>query len=105
MRALVYDGTLRVGDVPTPVPGEDEALVRVLAAGICGTDRELLSGYRGFRGIPGHEFVGVVEACSTPSWIGARVVAEINVPCRTCSLCRERLRRHCERRWTAARRR
>jgi len=48
-------------DRPRPVPAAGEALVRVLLAGICGTDLELLRGYHGFRGVPGHEFVGIVE--------------------------------------------
>jgi threonine dehydrogenase-like Zn-dependent dehydrogenase len=63
---------------PEATPGD--AIVRVLRAGICGTDLELLGGYAGFRGIPGHEFVGVVE-CGPPGWLGARVVSEINVTC------------------------
>ena len=51
----VRDDLLR----PTAAPGE--ALVRVLLAGICNTDIELTRGYYPFTGIPGHEFVGVVE--------------------------------------------
>ncbi len=61
--------------------------MEVLRAGICGTDLHLLGGYAGFRGIPGHEFVGVVE--------GRRVVAEINCPCKLCPLCRSGLGNHC----------
>ena len=61
MRALMLeDGRIQLADVPTPDrPGE--CLVRVKVAGICGTDLELVKGYAGFSGIPGHEFVGVVE--------------------------------------------
>ena len=49
-------------DLAAPERDATEALVRVLCGGICGTDLELLRGYRPFSGIPGHEFVGVVEA-------------------------------------------
>ncbi|HNR36662.1 MAG TPA: alcohol dehydrogenase catalytic domain-containing protein, partial [Candidatus Hydrogenedentes bacterium] len=66
MRALVFDGELRVTELPIPRPGEGEALIRVLTAGICNTDLEILRGYMGFRGVPGHEFVGVVEQCANP---------------------------------------
>jgi len=64
MRALVYDGQLRlVEDYQRPVPSPREALVRVKLAGICNTDLEIVRGYMGFRGVLGHEFVGVVEKC------------------------------------------
>ena len=89
MLALVLDPEPKLGDVPDPVPGEGEALVRVHRAGICGTDLELLAGYKDFRGIPGHEMVGVVEEAQDPSWVGTRVVPEINLACGECNLCRE----------------
>jgi threonine dehydrogenase-like Zn-dependent dehydrogenase len=92
------DKTLRVReDVAVPeVPGE--AVVRVLRSGICNTDLELLRGYYPFAGIPGHEFVGVVESAPTAGWIGRRVVGEINAACGDCRACRERRPTHCERR-------
>ncbi len=69
MQALVYDGqTLQVrDDYPRPVPPPGEALVRVRLAGICNTDLEIVRGYMGFRGVLGHEFVGVVEECAVRS--------------------------------------
>jgi threonine dehydrogenase-like Zn-dependent dehydrogenase len=85
-------------DVPDPVPGEGEALVRVLMAGICGTDLELMAGYKQFRGVPGHEMVGIVEEAPDPDWVGARVVPEINLACGECALCRKGHRKHCEHR-------
>lgn len=99
MRALLVDGPNRIAarDVPfTPMAGE--CTVRVLMAGICGTDLQLLEGYAEFGGIPGHEFVGVVERVSdlreTP-WIGKRVVGEINIGCGACPTCRAGVKEHC----------
>jgi alcohol dehydrogenase len=66
--------------------------------GICNTDLELQRGYYGFRGRPGHEFVGEVVAADEERWIGQRVVGEINLPCGRCDWCRRGLGRHCPRR-------
>jgi threonine dehydrogenase-like Zn-dependent dehydrogenase len=67
-------------DVLIPVPAMDEALIRVLLAGVCSTDLELLRGYYPFSGIPGHEFVGlVISSPSDSTWVGKRVVGEINM--------------------------
>jgi threonine dehydrogenase-like Zn-dependent dehydrogenase len=99
MLALVYDGQLRVErEVPRPVARPGEALVRVRVAGICNTDLEILRGYKGFRGVPGHEFVGEVCECSDAAWVGRRVCGEINVACGSCRLCEMGLPAHCLRR-------
>jgi threonine dehydrogenase-like Zn-dependent dehydrogenase len=86
------------------------ALVKVRLAGICNTDVEILRGYHGFRGTPGHEFVGeVAETAGVPAaekhaWIGRRVVGEINISCSSyglrpvCDFCRRGLKTHCARR-------
>ena len=97
MRALRFDGTRLhlVSDVPDPVAGPDEALVRIHLAGICRTDLEICRGYLGFRGIPGHEWVGEVVAAPDAALRGARVVGEINFGCGTCDRCRGSLARHC----------
>jgi len=95
MRAVVYDGGVRLADVPEPRPAHGEALVRVLTAGICRTDLEILKGYMGFKGVPGHEFVGIVEACSNPHLEGKRVVGEINCVCHRCRYCRLEMPQHC----------
>jgi 2-desacetyl-2-hydroxyethyl bacteriochlorophyllide A dehydrogenase len=88
-------------DLPVPVPLEGEALIRVRLAGVCSTDLELLRGYYPFTGIPGHEFVGeVISSPSDASWVGKRVVGEINISCGNCAMCRSGLLRHCERRRT-----
>jgi threonine dehydrogenase-like Zn-dependent dehydrogenase len=74
------------------------ALIRLLCGGICNTDLELQRGYYGFRGTPGHEFVGEVIAADDSNWIGQRVVGEINLACGACQWCRRGLGRHCPRR-------
>jgi threonine dehydrogenase-like Zn-dependent dehydrogenase len=86
MKALWLENQrLSIRDIPTPAPARDEALVRVLFAGICNTDIELTRGYYPYSGVPGHEFVGEVD--------GQRVVGEINAECSECAD-----RRHCEHR-------
>src|SRR5688572_6769672 len=95
MKALRIDGgELRVAEVALPA-ADGEAVVRVIKSGICGTDLELVKGYSGFRGTPGHEFVGVVETADRDELIGKRVVGEINAGCGRCDLCRAGDPRHC----------
>jgi alcohol dehydrogenase len=101
MKALVFDKQLRLENdraIPAVPPGW--ALIRVSLAGICRTDIEICRGYMGFSGIPGHEFVGTVEQCDDASWVGARVVGEINAACGTCEVCAAGLGRHCPNRRT-----
>jgi threonine dehydrogenase-like Zn-dependent dehydrogenase len=101
LRALILDSPrpLRLGDRTKP-SAASECVVRVTAAGICGTDLELLRGYAGFSGVPGHEFVGVVETAppADAGWIGRRVTGEITVGCGRCAGCRAAGRGHCDRR-------
>ena len=93
MKALVLDHDVEFRTAhPVPTPGPDEVLVRVLRAGICETDLQLVRGYMGFRGILGHEFVGVAEA---GPFAGQRVVGEINCACHRCEICRRGLQTHC----------
>jgi alcohol dehydrogenase len=87
-----------VKNVPKPRRPEQFALIRLLCAGICNTDLELQRGYYGFRGTPGHEFVGEVVEADTAGLVGRRVVGEINLACRKCEWCRKGLGRHCPRR-------
>ena len=100
MQALVIEprGSIALQDVQTPGLSSGDCLVRVRAAGICGTDLQLLQGYADFRGIPGHEFSGIVESVASSadaSWIGKRVVGEINIGCGTCEWCASGVREHC----------
>src|SRR5947209_15732485 len=98
MRALVYRETGLVLDnhYPQPELMNGEALIRVLLAGICNTDLEITRGYLGFRGVLGHEFVGIVEDIygdvaqqQYGHLKGKRVVGEINAACHRpdCAYC------------------
>jgi threonine dehydrogenase-like Zn-dependent dehydrogenase len=101
MHALwLEDRTLRLrDDVDRPAPPAGEALVRVRMTGVCNTDLELVRGYYPYTGVPGHEFVGVVEeAPGAPEWTGRRVVGEINAVCGACATCQAGRPTHCERR-------
>jgi len=99
MRALVVDGPGRaaVTDVPDPVPGPGEVLVSVAAAGICGSDLELLDGrrpaaYVRYPVVPGHEWAGRVEAAGPgvrDLGPGDPVVAEGLRSCGVCERCAE----------------
>ncbi len=102
MKAIVWNGMLNlVDDYPRPVPKDGEALIRVTMAGICNTDLEITKGYMGFRGVLGHEFVGVVEGASRDcGWTGKRVVGDINCSCGVCSYCTAGMRTHCPSRTT-----
>src|SRR5678809_1489398 len=76
----------------SPKPAPAAALVPGNCAGICETDLQLIKGYMGFRGVLGHEFVGVAESGPLA---GRRVVGEINCACWTCETCRMGLPTHC----------
>ncbi len=99
MRGLwLENGVIRLrDDLDLPKPPDGEALLRVLRAGVCSTDLELVRGYYPFTGILGHEFVGVVEQ-GGGELAGRRVVGEINAVCGSCRECRAGRRSHCRRR-------
>jgi L-iditol 2-dehydrogenase len=94
MRALVLDepGRLSLRDVPVPVPGEGEILVRVVAATTCGTD--LKAFVRGHPQIPmpgvlGHEYSGVVHAVGEGArfGVGEAIMGVHSAPCGRCRWC------------------
>jgi threonine dehydrogenase-like Zn-dependent dehydrogenase len=111
MRALTVGerGLAYVADHPEPAPMEGEARVRVLLAGICNTDLEIVRGYLRFHGVLGHEFVGIVEEVygtvahdRYARLIGRRVVGEINAACgrHECPMCSVGMQTHCPSRTT-----
>jgi threonine dehydrogenase-like Zn-dependent dehydrogenase len=107
---VVRGKKLRMARKPIPKLRPGWALVRVRLAGICNTDLEILRGYHGFHGTPGHEFVGEVAEVAGVShaakkrWVGKRVAGEINVGCvaygfrPVCEFCKRGLKTHCARR-------
>jgi threonine dehydrogenase-like Zn-dependent dehydrogenase len=99
MKGLYFDGKLKFSDdLPKPAPEKGEALVKVVKSGICRTDIEIAAGYMGFNGIPGHEFVGIIEDAPDKNRIGDRVVGEINCGCNDCAECRQDSQNHCRNR-------
>jgi L-iditol 2-dehydrogenase len=107
MLAAVLDDVreMPVREVPKPEPQEGEALIRVMACGICMTD---YSAYLGRRrdwdkgSIQGHEFAGIIEglgrrAASTIDWKeGDEVVVSPVVHCGKCRNCRLNMQHYCE---------
>ncbi len=101
MKALIFDNRLYFSNTyPVPLLKENQALIKIRMAGICATDMEILKGYRGFKGVPGHEFVGIVEKIKgeKQTLLGRRVAGEINCVCGKCGYCRKGLKNHCSRR-------
>jgi len=101
MQALVLHavGDLRCERVPRPIPANGEALVRVAAVGVCGSDlpRIYEHGTHRFPLIPGHEIAGVVEevagaALRSP---GERVTVKPLIPCGRCAYCEIGSFAHC----------
>jgi alcohol dehydrogenase len=88
-----------------PVVGDDDALVKVEACGLCGTDHEEYTGALagGFAFVPGHETVGIIEAIgprAAQRWevgAGDRVAVEVFQSCRSCPACLAGEYRRCER--------
>ncbi len=79
-----------------PIVCENEALIKVKMAGICGTDHGIAKGYiPNYKGVLGHEFIGDVTDCCIPMWVGRRVTAEINIGCGHCEFCKAGLQKHC----------
>lgn len=96
MRAIVYEGPGKVvvKDVAKPRVGPRDLLIRVMAAGICGSDLEMARGNRPDvipPRIPGHELAGDVDEVGsnvTKFQVGERVVVEPILSCGECKNCR-----------------
>lgn len=94
MRAtrLISTGNVQTIDADTPTCGDADIIIKVEAAGICGTDRHL---YKGefpsvANTILGHEFSGIVtDAGNSGLEIGTRVTCDPNTWCGACDQCRK----------------
>jgi 2-desacetyl-2-hydroxyethyl bacteriochlorophyllide A dehydrogenase len=102
VKAAILHGPrdLRVESTREPRPEPGEVLVRIVAAGLCGTDYEIWSGDRpvAYPRVMGHELVGRVETVAsdvTRVRPGDSVVVEPNYSCAECPLCREGNRNLC----------
>lgn len=97
MQAAVYHGPrdLRVEEVPEPAIGPGEVKLKVLRAGICGTDLRIYDGGHrkypaGTVRIPGHEVVGEIAEIGAEVRgysVGQRVFVAPNVGCGHCREC------------------
>ena len=98
MKGIFFDGKRAVyrEDLPEPEPSREHSLIRILRANVCNTDKEILKGYRpDFKGVMGHEFVGIVEKSDEKNLIGKMVVGELNEGCGHCLYCQSGREKHC----------
>jgi alcohol dehydrogenase len=102
MKAAVFNGkTLKVKEVPKPIPNDSQALIKIKSTGICGTDIAIVDGNLPTPTplIPGHEFSGIVEEVGKnieSDWLGKRVTSEINANIDfNCFYCRRKLYTQC----------
>lgn len=94
MKALNLHGVnnLIYEDVPAPVPGEGEVLLKIRACGICSSDedRVLHTGTYHFPTIPGHEFAGQIVQTGEgvdKKYLGRKASVFPLLPCRKCTAC------------------
>jgi propanol-preferring alcohol dehydrogenase len=104
MRAMVLDAPaqpLREGDLPDPVPGPGQVLVRVRACGVCRTDLHVVDGDLAHPKLPlalGHQIVGDVVRSDGAFESGARVgVPWLGWTCGECRYCRAGAENLCDR--------
>jgi alcohol dehydrogenase len=102
MRALIFDGTAARLDksYPAPKAGAGEAVIRLARGAVSALDLEISRGLLGFKGVLGHQFVGVVESVNAPApreggLSGKRVVGSIVTACGKCDMCQAGLSGHC----------
>ncbi|HVV14136.1 zinc-dependent alcohol dehydrogenase family protein [Amycolatopsis sp.] len=97
MRAAIIDqpGSIRVGEVPDPAPGERQVVIKVGACGICGTDLHIADGHfppTPYPIVPGHEFAGEIVELGPDvpgGWqVGDRVAVDPSLFCGYCDPCR-----------------
>ncbi len=106
MKAAVFYGKhdLRIEEIPTPTPKDNEVLLKVEACGICGTDIHIFEGDEGCAPTPagtvlGHEFSGVVTEVGKnvkSVKVGDHVCVDPNKLCNECYYCKSGLGHFCE---------
>jgi len=103
MKAFVITNPnqFEIREVPKPQPKDREVLVKVHAAGFCGTDIHTYKGEHPtiYPIIPGHEFSGVVESIGASVHAfqpGDGVIADPNIFCENCYYCKRNKQIHCE---------
>ena len=94
-------GDVRLEDVEIPKPGAGEVLIKVKAAGICGSDipRIYDTGAHKMPLTLGHEFAGIVDGVGdevSSEWVGKRVAVYPKIPCGKCYECRNGNPNMCE---------
>ena len=103
MKAIVIEkpGVVKLIEKPIPVPGPGFVRIKVMAAAVCATDLEVLSGRipANYPLTPGHEWSGIVDAVGSDEdahWIGKRVTGSNDVVCLKCDACRSGNWRYCK---------
>ena len=86
-------GDIKLTDIDIPVPKLGEVRIKVMSAGVCGSDipRIYETGAHFMPLVPGHEFSGIVEGIgkdAPPLWLGKRVGVFPLIPCGKCEPCR-----------------
>jgi len=104
MKALVYrgPGLIEIDEIDDPIPADDEVLLSVDAAGVCGTDRHIVAGELGVAAgvVPGHEIAGTITdlGAAVTGWSpGDRVASFGQVSCGVCLPCRSGQPNRCRR--------
>ena len=107
--AILKDGKIEIQDLPTPTPGDEEARIRITAAGVCHSDLHIVRGdWAGFpsrfrSGVFGHEGIGIVEelgpGAERHAAVGDRVLLGLGGSggywCGACEFCLGGEPRHC----------
>ena len=105
MKAAVLESwlNLQLKDIPIPIPGKDEALIKVIRAGVCGSDITVYKGKHMTATVPtvlSHEILGRIESLPEgyggPFAVGQRVLMNPIISCGKCAACRRGLPHVCE---------
>jgi threonine dehydrogenase-like Zn-dependent dehydrogenase len=90
----------RIAEIPRPIPAEDEVILEIKAAGLCGTDLHIYKGeyFGGYPRVPGHEFSGIIVDLGGKVKnfsLGQRVSADPNIFCESCRECQRNNQNFC----------